>query len=58
MGTVHLILQGKGGVGKSFIAALLAQYLQEKGVAVRCFDADPVNSTQAIEPGMTVWLRR
>jgi hypothetical protein len=20
--------------------------------------ADPVNSTQAIEPGMTVWLRR
>jgi CO dehydrogenase nickel-insertion accessory protein CooC1 len=45
-----LILQGKGGVGKSFIAALLAQYLQEKGVAVRCFDADPVNSTLASFP--------
>jgi hypothetical protein len=27
MSTVRLILQGKGGVGKSFIAALLAQYL-------------------------------
>jgi len=47
MSAVHLILQGKGGVGKSFIAALLAQYLQETGVAVRYFDADPVNSTLA-----------
>jgi CO dehydrogenase nickel-insertion accessory protein CooC1 len=45
MSTVHLILQGKGGVGKSFIAALLAQYLQEKGVPVRCFDA-----TRSIAP--------
>jgi CobQ/CobB/MinD/ParA nucleotide binding domain len=52
MSTVHLILQGKGGVGKSFIAALLAQYLQEKGVAVRCFDADPVNSTLASFPAL------
>ena len=52
MSTVHLILQGKGGVGKSFIAALLAQYLQEKDVAVRCFDADPVNSTLAGFPAL------
>jgi hypothetical protein len=52
MSTIHLILQGKGGVGKSFIAALLAQYLQEKGVAVRCFDADPVNSTLASFPSL------
>jgi hypothetical protein len=52
MSTVHLILQGKGGVGKSFIAALLAQYLQEKGVPVRCFDADPVNSTLASFPAL------
>lgn len=52
MSTVHLILQGKGGVGKSFIATLLAQYLQEKGVAVRCFDADPVNSTLASFPAL------
>ena len=48
MSTVHLILQGKGGVGKSFIATLLAQYLQEKGVAVRCFDADPVYCLSAL----------
>ncbi len=52
MSTVHLILQGKGGVGKSFIAALLAQYLQERGVAVHCFDADPVNSTLAGFPAL------
>jgi hypothetical protein len=52
MSTVHLILQGKGGVGKSFIATLLAQYLQEKGVPVRCFDADPVNSTLASFPAL------
>jgi CO dehydrogenase nickel-insertion accessory protein CooC1 len=52
MSTVHLILQGKGGVGKSFIAALLAQYHQEKSVAVRCFDADPVNSTLASFPAL------
>jgi nucleoside-triphosphatase THEP1 len=52
MSTVHLILQGKGGVGKSFIAALLAQYLQERGVAVHCFDADPVNRTLAGFPAL------
>ena len=33
-------------------AALLAQYLQEKGVSVRCFDADPVNSTLAGFPAL------
>jgi hypothetical protein len=27
LSTVHLILQGKGGVGKSIIATLLVQYL-------------------------------
>ena len=32
-GTIHLTLQGKGGVGKSLIASVLAQYLPEvKGV--------------------------
>jgi CobQ/CobB/MinD/ParA nucleotide binding domain len=52
MSTVHLILQGKGGVGKSFIAALLAQYLPEKSINVRCFDADPVNNTLASFPAL------
>jgi len=45
MSTVHLTLQGKGGVGKSVIATLLAQYLRDKGIAAKCFDADPLNQT-------------
>ena len=54
MSTVHLILQGKGGVGKSVIATLLVQYLLDKGLAVTCFDADPVNSTLASFSGLQV----
>jgi CO dehydrogenase nickel-insertion accessory protein CooC1 len=49
-----LILQGKGGVGNSVIATLLVQYLLDKGLAVTCFDADPVNSTLASFSGLQV----
>lgn len=42
---VHFILQGKGGVGKSFIAALLAQYFKTITDEIKCFDTDPVNQT-------------
>ena len=52
MSTVHLILQGKGGVGKSFAAFLLAQYLPDKSVLVRCSDADPINNTLASFPAL------
>lgn len=45
--TVHLILQGKGGVGKSFVSSILAQYFKDKQKAVHCFDTDPVNATLA-----------
>jgi hypothetical protein len=45
MAKVHMMLQGKGGVGKSFISAALAQYKQAKGEAPLCIDADPVNAT-------------
>lgn len=45
MAKIHLILQGKGGVGKSFIAATLAQYKQGKGQTPLCIDTDPVNAT-------------
>lgn len=47
MQTIHLILQGKGGVGKSLIASLLCQYLMERGGEVQAFDTDPVNQTLA-----------
>ena len=46
-GAIHLTLQGKGGVGKSLVATVLAQYLREKGKDVRCIDTDPVNRTFA-----------
>jgi len=42
---VHMTLQGKGGVGKSFICALLAQYKITKGPAPLCVDTDAVNGT-------------
>jgi MinD-like ATPase involved in chromosome partitioning or flagellar assembly len=54
MSTVHLTLQGKGGVGKSVVATLLAQYLRDKGIAAKCFDADPLNQTLAGFAGLGV----
>jgi hypothetical protein len=43
--TVNLVLQGKGGVGKSLIASLLAQFYRANGEPVQCIDTDPVNQT-------------
>ena len=47
MKNVHIILQGKGGVGKSLIASILCQYIMEqKGYQhVLAIDTDPVNKT-------------
>ncbi|RZA05667.1 MAG: conjugal transfer protein TraL [Proteobacteria bacterium] len=45
MAKIHMILQGKGGVGKSVIAALLAQYKASKGHQTLCLDTDPINAT-------------
>lgn len=45
MAAINMILQGKGGVGKSFTASLLSQYLLDRDQLVGCFDADPVNAT-------------
>lgn len=45
MQEVHMIAQGKGGVGKSFISTLIAQYLQPKTEQLHCYDTDPVNPT-------------
>lgn len=49
MNAIHLVLQGKGGVGKSLVAALLAQYLSslQPAAALLCADTDPVNDTFA-----------
>jgi hypothetical protein len=42
---INLILQGKGGVGKTMCAAMIAQYRTEQGHPPLCIDTDPVNAT-------------
>ena len=44
---IHLSLQGKGGVGKSLVASVLAQYFRARGADVKAVDTDPVNHTLA-----------
>jgi hypothetical protein len=50
--SVHFVLQGKGGVSRSFVAAILAQYFHHTGWATHCFDTDPVNATFAQYKGL------
>jgi hypothetical protein len=52
--SIHVSLQGKGGVGKSLISAILFQYLLSKGQDVQGVDADPVNQTLAEYNGLAV----
>ena len=47
MKQVHFTLQGKGGVGKSLISALLVQFMRDNDKAVVAVDTDPVNATLA-----------
>ena len=42
---VNITLQGKGGVGKSFVSSLLVQYYMENNQPVICYDTDAVNAT-------------
>lgn len=44
---IHFVLQGKGGVGKSLVSTILAQYLLDRDVPLQCIDADSVNDTFA-----------
>ncbi len=45
MAKIHMTLQGKGGVGKSFISTTVAQYKLHKKHTPLCIDTDPVNAT-------------
>ena len=45
--SIHITLQGKGGVGKSLVASILAQYFRHHGREIHCIDSDPVNQTFA-----------
>jgi len=45
MKQVHITLQGKGGIGKSYVTSLIAQNLMDRGEEVICIDTDPINAT-------------
>jgi hypothetical protein len=42
---INLVINGKGGVGKSFFAVNLVQYLKDRGHVHRAIDSDHENST-------------
>jgi adenylylsulfate kinase-like enzyme len=60
--TVHLVLQGKDGVGKSVVASWLAEFLMKNGKPVCCIDGDPVNRSlgqyKLFERKSWTWLIR
>ena len=45
MNNIHIMMMGKGGVGKSTCSVLLAQNLAAKNPDLRCADLDPTNAT-------------
>lgn len=45
MSQVHFILQGKGGVGKTFVSSIFAQFAKKSGKDTLCLDTDPVNAS-------------
>ena len=51
---IHLSLQGKGGVGKSLVSSILAQYFMYRSLPVQCIDTDPVNRTLSQYKGLDV----
>ena len=51
---VHMTLQHKGGVTKSFCANCLAQYYQATGRVASVLDADPTNKTLAAYKALNV----
>lgn len=45
MATLYVTLQGKGGVGKSYLTSAFAQWLLEQDRSVACIDTDTLNPT-------------
>lgn len=48
----HIVLQGKGGVGKSLVASVLIQWLMDQGRLSGCYDTDPVNGSLQTIPAL------
>ncbi len=42
---LHLVMQAKGGVGKTFIASMMLQFLRERDPNIMAYDVDPTNNT-------------
>jgi hypothetical protein len=54
MKKVHITLQGKGGIGKSFVSVVVAQYIKQHDSDALCMDTDPVNATFSSFPALNV----
>lgn len=54
MKKVHFVLQGKGGIGKSFVSIIIAQYIKTEDPEVLCLDTDPLNATFSSFKGLNV----
>jgi hypothetical protein len=53
--TVHFILQGKGGIGKTLVSTILAQWVASKDeTPLRCYDTDQENATFSRYKAMNV----
>lgn len=53
--TVHFILQGKGGIGKTLVSTMLAQWIATKDdKPPRCYDTDQENATFSRYKAMAV----
>ena len=53
--SVHFILQGKGGIGKTLVSTILAQWLAGKDAQrLRCYDTDQENATFSRYKAMNV----
>ena len=54
MAEVNIVLNGKGGIGKSFVSWVLAQFKKSIFADVKCFDVDPVNASFAKNKALNV----
>ncbi len=54
MKKVHITLQGKGGIGKSFVSIMIAQYIKQQDSGLLCLDTDPINATFSTFPALHV----
>ena len=53
--SVHFVLQGKGGIGKTLISTFIAQYINERNPGtLKTFDTDQENATLAAYKGLNV----